>query len=214
MVNELKKRKLKGFVLPTLYLLITISVFVGVILLGKSSEFKERNYQYSVDVIDDNVSSVIMEDTVTSSVIASPVDDSNVSATIHFYSKDSTEEEQKNSLIYYKNTYMPNTGVLYTADNAFEVKNVFQGKVSEILDDEFFGKYVVVEHTNTLRTYYYGLDNIAVNVGDELSTGTIIGTSKNNEITTSKQSFLLEVYHNNELINPEKFIGTKITDYN
>ena len=29
----------------------------------------------------------------------------------------------------------------------------------------------------------------------------------------NKKTFLLEVYYNNELINPETFIGTKITDY-
>ena len=37
--------------------------------------------------------------------------------------------------------------------------------------------------------------------------------SKTNEIMNNKKSFLLEVYHNNELINPESIVGTKITDY-
>jgi len=197
----LKKRKLKGFVLPTLYLLITISIFTSVVLLGNNLSLK------------DNVESVIVEDEIASSNIVEPVDKDKATASIHFYSKDDTSDVQEQSLIYYENTYIPNTGTLYTSDEPFEVKSVFEGKVTDILDDEFFGKYIVVEHTKNLRTYYYGLEEIEVEVGDEITSGGVLGISKVNEIINNKKSFLLEVYHNNELINPETFIGTKITDY-
>ena len=197
----MKKRKLKGFVLPTLYLLITISIFTSVVLLGNNLSLK------------DNVESVIVEDEIASSNIVEPVDKDKATASIHFYSKDDTSDVQEQSLIYYENTYIPNTGTLYTSDEPFEVKSVFEGKVTDILDDEFFGKYIVVEHTKNLRTYYYGLEEIEVEVGDEITSGGVLGISKVNEIINNKKSFLLEVYHNNELINPETFIGTKITDY-
>ncbi len=210
----MKKRKLKGFVLPTLYLLITISIFAGVIFLGRSAVFQTKDYDYGVDALEDNVESVVVEDTVTSSTIESPVDTNIAPIAIHFYSKDADENTQQNSLIYYENTYLPNTGILYSSDEEFEVKTVFEGKVTDILDDEFFGKCVVIEHTQAVRTYYYGLDNIEVQVGDELTSGAVIGMGKNNEIMNNKKTFLLEVYHNNKLINPENFIGTKITDYN
>lgn len=209
----MKKRKLKGFVLPTLYMLITISIFTSIVLLGSSLNFKEEDYTYGTDALKDKVESVIVEDEIASAIIESPVDSDKASISIHFYDKDDTEEKQKESLIYYENTYLPNTGVLYTADEVFDVKTVFAGKVTEILDDEFFGKYVVVEHTKNLRTYYYGLEEIEVQVGDELTSGAVLGVSKVNEIMNNKKSFLLEVYYNNELINPETLVGTKITDY-
>lgn len=209
----MKKRKLKVFVLPTLYMLITLCIFTSIILLGSNFNLQEKNYNYGTDALKDTIQSVIVEDVVTTSQISSPVDDSKANISIHFYNKEDNEEKQQASLIYYENTYLPNTGVLYTGENPFEVKSVFEGKVTEILDDEFFGKYVVVEHTSNIRTYYYGLDEIEVNVGDELTTGAVLGVSKINEILNNKKSFLLEVYHNNELINPEIFIGTKITDY-
>jgi len=209
----MKKRKLKGFVLPTLYMLITITIFTSIVLLGSNLNFQEQNYNYGTDALKDTIQSVIVEDVVTSSQINSPVDDPKATISIHFYNKEDDESKQQASLIYYENTYLPNTGVLYTSEDSFEVKTVFDGKVTEILDDEFFGKYVVVEHTSNIRTYYYGLDEIEVKVGEELTTGTILGISKINEILNNKKSFLLEVYHNNELINPETFIGTKITDY-
>lgn len=210
----MKKRKLKGFVLPTLYLIITLSIFVGVVLLGSDIELQETDYDYGVGAIEDVSTPVVNEDDGVAKEIASPISDDRVSVNIHFYSKDADEVTQQNSLIYYENTYLPNTGLLYASDEQFNVLNAFDGKVTDILDDEFFGKVVVVEHTTTLRTYYYGLSNIEVAVGDEIDTGAIIGVSNNNEIMNNKKTFLFEVYHNNELINPEAFIGTKVTDYN
>lgn len=209
----MKKRKLKGFVLPTLYMLITISIFTSIIFLGSSVNLKNKNYDYGINALKENVESVVVEDTVTTSTISSPVDENKASIEIHFYNKEDEEKDQQQSLIYYENTYLPNTGVIYTSNESFEVKNVFDGKVTDILDDEFFGKYVVIEHTNNVRTYYYGLDEIEVSVGDEISSGEMIGMSKVNSIINNKNSFLLEVYYNNKLVDPEDFIGSKITDY-
>ena len=147
----MKRKKLRGFVLPTLYLLITISIFTGIILLGRNTELQDIDYDYSMDVEVDNVESVVVEAPVTTSNISSPVSDSKAQISIHFYSKDSDEETQQSSLIYYQNTYLPNTGILYTGDDTFEIKTVFPGKVSDILDDEFFGKCIVIEHENNLK---------------------------------------------------------------
>lgn len=210
----MKKRKLKGFVLPTLYLLITISIFTSIIFIGSSVNLKEKDYDYGTGTLKDIVESVMVEDEITSSIIENPVSNENVQISIHYYSKDKSEEEQQASLIFYENTYIPNTGVLYTSDESFEVKSVFSGKVSEILDDEFFGKYIVIEHTPTLRTYYYGLEDIKVQAGEEITSKTVLGISKNNAIANNKKSCLIEVYHNNEHIDPETMIGKKITDYN
>lgn len=209
----MKKLKLKGFVLPTLYLLITISIFTGIILLGKDYELANKDYNYGTNILEENIKPVVAEDTTNSNTINRPFEDEKVEIGVNFYNKDDEEIKQQNSLIYYENTYLPNTGVLYVSDDNFEVMTVFAGKVIDILKDEFFGECVVIEHNNNLKTYYYGLDEIEVSVGDELTNKAVIGVSKNNEIMNNKKSFLLEAYHNNELINPEKIIGTKITDY-
>ena len=209
----MKKRKLKAYVLPTLYLLITISIFTGIILLSSDYDFVTKDYNYSTSALDKKVESVIAEEELPTSEISSPVEDDNAEISIHFYSKNDDDVKQQNSLIYYKNTYLPNTGILYSSDESFNVLNVFNGRVVEIMDDEFFGKCVVIEHTNNVKTYYYGLEEIEVAIGDELTSKAVIGVSKNNEIMNNKKTFLFEVYYNNKLINPESFIGTKITDY-
>jgi len=209
----MKRKKLKGFVLPSLYLVITISIFVGILLLGSSMILDSSDYDYGVGVIEDNVETVIEEEKEVDNIILSPIEQDTAEISIHYYNKDGSEEEQQNSLIYYEKTYLPNTGVLYTSDTEFNVMNVFPGKVVEILDDEFFGTCVVIEHSNSLRTYYYGLDKLNVKVNDELESKALIGVSKVNKIINNKNSFLFEVYHNSELLNPENFIGNKITEY-
>ena len=215
----MKKLKLKGYVLPTLYLLITLVIFVGVIFLGQDINLSGKDYDYSVDVFEEDPNTLPVAGTNDNndnlSVIKSPVlnNEEEVTVGVHFYSKDDPQERQEQSLIYYENTYLPNTGVLYTSDDDFQVNALFDGKVTEILDDEFFGECVVVEHTTNLRSYYYGLDEIEVKKGDVVVTGTVLGKGKNNEIMNNKKTFLLEVYYNNEVLNPESFIGTKITDY-
>ena len=210
----MKKRKLKAFVLPTLYLLITISVLTGIIFLGSDYELATKEYNYSTNILNKrNIKPVVSEDNTTSNIIESPIEEDTAEISVYYYSKSDDETRQQNSLIYYENTYLPNTGVLYTSDNSFLVKTVFGGNVVEILEDEFFGKCIVILHDNNIKTYYYGLEDIEVSVGDELTTGAVIGSSKKNEIMNNKYSFLLEVYYNNELINPESFIGSKITDY-
>ncbi len=210
----MRRRKLKGFVLPTLYLLITISIFAGVVLLGRDISLTNKDYDYGTGVLKEDVESVIIEDEIVSSEIKKPVEDGKADISIHYYSKDADESLQESSLIYYENTYLPNTGIIYASDDTFDVRSVFNGKVTDIIDDEFFGKCIIIEHNNKLRTYYYGLDNIEVKKDDEVTNETILGNAKNNEIMNDKKTFMLEVYLNNELKNPESIIGTKITDYN
>lgn len=208
----MKKRKLKGFVLPTLYLMITVSIFTGIIFISSDYEFATKDYDYTTKVVDSKILPVVSEDE-SSTTISSPIKEGTGEISVHFYNSKDNEEVQKNSIIYYENTYLPNTGVLYTSDNEFDVLAAFDGKVIDIIEDDFFGKCVVVEHTDNLRTYYYGLLNIEVSKGDEITTGDKLGVSQNNEVMNNKKSFLFEVYHNNKLINPESFVGTKITEY-
>ncbi len=208
----MRRRKLRGFVLPTLYLLITLTIFTGVILLGSDYNLATKDYNFTTEILTDDVIPGINENDKYEKIV-SPIEDDKAKIEIHYYKIGDSEENQRNSLIYYENTYMPNTGILYTSEEIFNVLNVYDGKVLEVKDDEFFSKCVVIEHNSNLKSYYYGLDEITVSVGDTINTGDIIGISRNNEIMNGKKSMLLEVYYNNKLINPEDFIGKKITDY-
>ena len=77
----MKKRKLKGFVLPTIYLLITISIFTGIVLLGSDMTLSDKDYDYGTPALKDNVESVIVEDTIASSKIENPIEDGKAEIT-------------------------------------------------------------------------------------------------------------------------------------
>jgi len=115
------------------------------------------------------------------------------------------EENQQKALIYFQNTYMKNTGVLYNCDEAFPIVMVLDGTVLNVKKDEVLGNMIEIEHNTNLRTIYYSVDDIKVKAGDVLSQGEEIGVSGTNSISKSKNNLLFEVYYNGTLINPEEF---------
>lgn len=211
----MKKRRLRRFVLPTMYLIVTVALLTGVLYFSKEG-ISGTEYKFSTELIDKEVEPVIEETedvSEASTTVISPVDNSSVSIGTYYYNKDDDASRQEQSLILYEDTYLPNSGILYTSDNSFEIKNVYDGKVLDVKEDEILGSYVIVEHNSNLKTYYYGLENISVEKNEQILKGTLIGNSKENNISKGKKSFLFEVYYKGETINPEKFINDNIKNY-
>ena len=202
----MKKKKLRGYVLPTLYVLILMLVF-GAVSIVSSLFNTNPNYLYSIGILNGGSTPVIGEnpENPDSFPIIKPYTSENVEIAKYFYDTKSDEDKQQNSLIYYENTYMKNTGILYSSDEEFDCITVLDGKVANIKDDEVLGKVVEIEHNQNLRTIYYSLANIDVKVGDTLSQGEIIGKSGLNKISDAKNNLLFEVYYNGTLLNPEEF---------
>ena len=110
---------------------------------------------------------------------------------------------------------MPNTGILYSSEESFEILATLDGTVSNITTDELLGNVIEITHSSTLITTYYSIDNLKVVVGQTLKQGDIIGTSgKNNISSTSDNMMLFEVSLNGNNIDPENYYQTKIEDLN
>jgi len=163
------------------------------------------NYLYSIGILDWDARPVLEVPGNISDGIMKPYTNESVVVDKYFYDVNDTEEKQTNSLIYFENTYMKNTGVLYSASEAFDCVMVLDGTILNIREDDILGKTVEVEHNTNLRTIYYSVDNINVKVGDILSQGEVLATSGANNISENKNSLLFEVYYNGTLINPETF---------
>ena len=209
---SLKHRKLRGYVLPTLYVIVLIVIF-GAVSLVSSLLQVNPNYLYSVNVLKD-VSIPVVEEVEESKQIVRPYTSSDVEIATYFYDVDGTPEEQQKSLIYFENTYMKNTGVLYQASEVFDCVAVLEGTVLNIKEDDILGNVVEIEHNPNLRTIYYSLDEVNVKVGEVLAQGDIIGTSGENNLTDKASNLLFEVYYNGTLLNPEEFYSMDITTLN
>lgn len=201
----MKQRKLRGYVLPTLYVVVLMIIFGAVSLI--TTLFKNNpSYLYSIGILKNVAATPVIEiDGSLSEGIIKPFVSEQVSIDKYFYDINAEEENQEKALIYFENTYMKNTGVLYKASEKFDVVMVLDGTVLNVKKDELLGNMVEIEHHTNLRTIYYSLDEVNVKVGDFLSQGEVVGTSGKNSISESDNNLLFEVYYNGKLINPEEF---------
>ncbi len=209
----MKQRKLKKYVLPTLYVIILMVVF-GAVSLVSSLISTNPNYLYAIGILKNGDATTVVEtDGSLSEGIIKPYTSDKVSIAKSFYDIKATEIEQQNSLIEFQNTYMKNTGTLYRSDEAFDIVSVLDGTVINIKEDELLGTLVEVEHNTNLRTIYYSVEP-EVKVGDVISQGEKIGVASSNKISKDKYNLLIEVYYNGTLINPETFYAMDITKLN
>ena len=207
----MRQKKLRGYVLPTLYVIILMLVF-GAVSLVSSMLKSNPDYLYSIGIINMDTRTVVETNDVP--IISRPYTSEAVSVDKYFYDTNATEDKQVNSLIYFQNTYMKNTGILYKAQESFDAVAVLSGKVLNVRTDEILGNVVEVEHNTNLRTIYYSLGEVKVKVGDMLIQGQTIGTSGANNISESKNSLLFEAYYNGALVNPESIYDVDATTLN
>ncbi len=211
----MKKRKLKGFVLPTVYILVTGVLFISISFLGNTLQ-SQINYDedLSVNALQEEDATPVIknEEEVKESKIVKPFTSEKVSVSKSYYSKEDDEKTQQNSLVYYEQTYLQNSGILYSADETFDIINVYDGTVTNVSKDEILGNVVEITHNPNLKTVYYSLGEIAVAKDDVITGGTIIGKSGDNLLDDEKDNCLLfEVYYNGNAIDPEEFYSMDIT---
>ena len=211
----MKKRKLKGFVLPTVYILVIAVLFISISFLGNTLQ-SQINYDedLSVNALQEEDATPVIknEEEVKESKIVKPFTSEKVSVSKSYYSKEDDEKTQQNSLVYYEQTYLQNSGILYSADETFDIINVYDGTVTNVSKDEILGNVVEITHNPNLKTVYYSLGEIAVAKDDVITGGTIIGKSGDNLLDDEKDNCLLfEVYYNGNAIDPEEFYSMDIT---
>lgn len=209
-----KKLRLRGYVIPTIFTILILAIFYSGYKIWELVDTNEGSFA-PVDYIDNSRSDKIYPTIALPDEIIKPYVDETVSLSIPYYNINGTDQEQQNSLIYYQNIYMQNTGVMYISDNEFNVVSVLDGKVKNIKDDTIMGKIVEIEHSNNLITIYQSLQSTNLSVGQEVKQGEIIGLSGKNEIVdNSKFALHFEVYKDGELINPEEFYKISVSELN
>ena len=108
---------------------------------------------------------------------------------------------------------MQNTGVLYESEKQFDVYAVLDGTVKNVKKDNILGTVIEIEHSANLTTFYQSVANVKVEVGDQVSQGTLIATSGENKINDTADNCLhFQVYHQGELLNPETFYNMNAKD--
>lgn len=217
----MKKRKLKGYVLPAIYFVVLVVMVVSITFLSQSllekQKMNDEDYNYSKSVFEEseNDPTNTEVDTTTEIKIVRPYTSDKVTVTKEFYNKDESVENQEKALIFYENTYMPNTGILYGSDEKFDVIAILNGTVKEIKEDEILGQMITIECDNKITAVYYTLGEIKVNEGDQITQNQVIATSGTSNIDSSKaESLLFETYIDGVLTNPNNLFDKSISEIN
>lgn len=210
----MKKRKLKGFVLPTVYILVIGVLFLSISALGNILQNKTEYSDMVIGTLrNDGIPVVKEEQTKDITQPVKPFTSTSVSISKSFYDMTDDDLKQQNSLVYYEKTYLQNSGVLYVSQEQFDIVNVLDGKVTNVGVDDILGNFVEVTHNTNLKTIYYSLGDVLVKKDDEVKANAIIALSGSNKIEKdSSNSLLFEVYLNGVTINPEDFYNMNVDD--
>ena len=208
-----RKRKLKPFVKPMVYALAFTALVLSLSALDSIQNKKvsktDDNYTYvNNSIISSNVP-VVKEE----KIMVKPYTSEKVEISKKFYDTNESDEEKQNSLIYYNDTYMQNSGILYKSNESFDIVNILDGTVVDVKKDEVLGNVVEVKHSNNLISTYEGLSTVNVKKDQLLKQGDVIGKSGKLELGESlENSLLFELIKDGKYVNPLNYLDKKISD--
>ena len=207
----MKRRKLKKFVLYGMYAMSIMMLLGGVyfvesIIDNKSFQSDEVEVMQEVDdVVDDKEDSNVPVVSVDVKIIR-PYIGEEVKLLKNYYDYKGDANSQEESIVYYGNTYMQNSGVDYGMGEAIDVVSILDGVVMEVIDDDILGKTIKIKHNNDLISVYQSMGEVNVSVDDKVMQGMIIGKSGESNVSSDLGNHLhFELYHNGNVVNPEEY---------
>ena len=207
----MKRRKLKKFVLYGMYAMSIMMLLGGVyfvesIIDNKSFQSDEVEVMQEVDdVVDDKEDSNVPVVSVDVKIIR-PYIGEEVKILKNYYDYKGDANSQEESIVYYGNTYMQNSGVDYGMGEAIDVVSILDGVVMEVVDDDILGKTIKIKHNNDLISVYQSMGEVNVSVDDKVMQGMIIGKSGESNVSSDLGNHLhFELYHNGNVVNPEEY---------
>lgn len=205
----MKKRKLKGFVVPVFSALVVSALLITVMSFSNTKSNNDNfveEFTYVNSRVIDHSKPVLSED----DVIIRPYQSDKITIFKKFYDEENNDED---SIIYYKDTYIQNSGIIYTSETEFNVVSILDGEVIELKKDDLLGYTVEIKHQDNMISSYEGLKSVNVKKGDKINQDSLIG--KSGEITLDvnlKNSLLFELIKDGKYVNPEKYFDKKIKE--
>lgn len=213
------KRKLKPFVVPTLYgiciIAFVFSAYMVQLIIGKSVLKDEINDDSGTNYVDGEIINSNEQIPVINNgtTILRPYTASDVKIAKSFYDYKADADAQKDAIIYYESTYMQNSGVDYKGDDEFDVVCILDGEVTSVKNDDLLGIVVEIKHSNDIISVYQSLKDVNIKENDKLLAGQLIGKSGESNINKDLGKHLhFELYYKGALVNPEEYFDKNIED--
>ena len=208
------KRKLKNLTVPAIYalalLVFTTSMYLVQKVVNKQTfEDSSDNIEYvDKEIANDNIYIPVV---VQTNIISKPYLNAEVTLSKSFYDSNAEAESQENSIIFYENTYMQNSGVDYKYKENFEVISILDGTVIEVTNNEILGTTIKIRHESDLISTYQSLSQVNIKVDDTVVRGQVIGTSGTCSLYNTDSKLHFELTYQGKNINPEEYYD-KSTD--
>ena len=154
------------------------------------------------EIVEDNEYIPVISQTNT---IMKPYLSDTASLSKSFYDYEAESASQENSIIFYENTYMQNSGVDYTNKEVFEIISILDGTVIEVSDNEILGKTIKIRHNNDLISTYQSLSEVSVKENENVIRGQIIGKSGTCALYNNNSNLHFELYNQGKTVNPEEY---------
>lgn len=209
----MNKTKLKKITVPAIYLVALLvfgtSMYLVQRVVNKQTfETNEEMEYVDKEIVNDNIYVPVV---VQTNIITRPYFNGEVTINKKFYDYNKTPEEQENSIIFYENTYMQNSGVSYKFKDSFEVVSILDGTVIEVTNNEILGTTIKIRHNNDLISTYQSLSETNVKVDDVVVKSQIIGKSGTCKLYNEESNLHFELTYQGKNINPEEYYD-KSTD--
>ena len=210
----MNKRRLRPFVMPMIYGMACAAIVMSLVLLDKNQNDKiakeTSDYVYVNSTI---LTNEVPVNTTTDTSILKPFTSDKVQVSKKYYDTDSTDAEKQNAIIFYNNTYMQNSGILYKADESFDIISILDGTVVNVKKDEVLGNIVEVKHSNNLISTYEGLSEVSVKKDQTLKQGDVIGKSGKIDVgEVIDNGLLFELIYDGKIVNPDKYFDKKVNE--
>lgn len=205
-------KRIRRFVYPTIYLSAVLIVSICIIVVGRSmSKYLDntQNKDYTTKEVFETDTPVMAKE----AKIIQPYKDNTVTIGKSYYDYKANASSQEKSIIYYENTYMPNSGIDYINEKLFEINPVLDGEIIDIKKDETLGYIIQIKHEKDFISVYQGLSKTNVKKGDKVTQEMVIGESGPSKINPEYKNCLhFEIYYKGEIINPEEFYKMDFKD--
>ncbi|OCA82422.1 peptidase M23 [Bacillus sp. FJAT-27225] len=223
MREEEKKQSSRGFkrflkkrwVLPTVYILSAAIILTGVLWYQNSGDSADKNDYKSTDIAKKQFNEPSVEVNKSMETLSMPV--GNEEQTViqkKFYDNAASEKDQEAALVFYNNTYVPNTGldIAMKDGSSFDVLAALSGTVTRVEEDSLLGNLIEVQHDTGIVTHYQSVKDIKVKAGDTVDKGDVLaaaGQSLLNEKAGTHVHF--EIRKDGVAVNPQNYFDKPLS---
>ncbi|WP_042463411.1 M23 family metallopeptidase [Neobacillus dielmonensis] len=209
--SSVKRFFKKRWVFPAIYIASAAIILTGVLWYQSSAGDSDKYSYKSSDLTGKKNQTPAVEVNSALENVKMPVANAkNAEIKTKFYDFNAKAEDQEAALVFYNNTYQPNTGIDITVKGGetFDVTASLSGTVTRVEEDAILGNVIEIEHDNGIVTQYQSVKDIKVKAGEEVKQGDVLakaGQSLFNEKAGTHVHF--EIRKDGVAVNPSDYFN-------